>query len=199
VRRFYAEDPWGNGRELPAAAGAEILTPRLRLRGWTPADEPAMAAINADSEVTRHLNRAVDDAAVTTFLGRALGHWDEHGFGWLAIESREAGSEGRLLGFAGVSYPTFMPQLAERPELGWRLARAAWGRGLATEAAAAARDDAFAPLGLPELISIIHPDNDRSQRVAIKLGMARAGQALNPLLGRAVDVWRIARPGDADA
>jgi hypothetical protein len=105
VRRFDAEDPSGHGLELLAASGAEILTPRLRLRGWTPADEPAMAAINADPEVTRHLNRAVDEAAVAAFLGRALGHWDEHG-------------------------------------------------------------DAFARLGLPELISIIHPDNDRSQRVA---------------------------------
>jgi RimJ/RimL family protein N-acetyltransferase len=181
---------------LAPAADAEILTPRLRLRGWTAADAAPMAAINSDPEVTRHLNRAVDPAAVAAFLDRALADWAEHGFGWYALESREVGSEGRLLGFAGVSHPTFMPELAARPELGWRLARSAWGRGLATEAACAARDDAFGRLGLPELISIIHPGNDRSQRVAVKLGMKRERQALNPVLGRPVDVWRLARPSD---
>ena len=69
-----------------------------------------------------------------------------------------------------------MPELAHRPEFGWRLARGAWGRGLATEAAGAARDDAFERLGLPELISIIHPENERSRRVATKLGMTIEGE-----------------------
>ena len=86
------------------------------------------------------------------------------------------------------------------PELGWRLDRTAWGRGLATEAAVAARDDAFVRLGLAELISIIHPENHRSQRVAIKLGMRRALSIENLVLGRDVDVWRLAaeeRPAPA--
>ncbi len=194
VRRFATEDRWGNRVELLAPTGGEIITPRLRLRGWTAADAEPMAAINSDPEVTRHLNRAVDREAVAAFLGRAIAAWAAHGFGWYAVESREAGSAGRLLGFAGVSYPTFMPELAARPELGWRLARSAWGRGLATEAACAARDDAFGRLRLPELISIIHPDNDRSQRVAVKLGMTRDGRAVNPVLGRPVDVWRLGPP-----
>jgi RimJ/RimL family protein N-acetyltransferase len=67
--------------------------------------------------------------------------------------------------------------------VGWRLGRWAWGRGLATEAAIAARDDAFARLALPEIISIIHPENDRSQRVAVKLGMRRRRRIENPLIG----------------
>jgi RimJ/RimL family protein N-acetyltransferase len=70
-----------------------------------------------------------------------------------------------------VAYPTYLPELAFRPELGWRLARAAWGRGLATEGAIAARDWALGELGMPELISIIHPDNAASKRVAAKVGM----------------------------
>jgi len=70
-----------------------------------------------------------------------------------------------------VAYPTFLPELAHRPELGWRLARRAWGRGLATEGATAARDWALGELGMPDLISIIHPENAASRRVAEKLGM----------------------------
>lgn len=168
----------------------DLITPRLRLRRWRPEDEAPMAAINRDPEVTRYLNRPVDAKAVGAFFGVIASHWDDHGFGFYAAESREPESRGRLLGFVGVAYPTFLPDLAERPELGWRLARSAWGRGLATEAAIAARDDAFGRLGLAELISIIHPENVRSQRLAAKLGMAVERPIRNPVLGRDVDVWQ---------
>lgn len=150
-----------------------------------------MAAINRDPEVARHLNRPVDDDAVQAFYGVMTGHWDLHGFGPWAIE--DAG--GAFLGFAGLAYvPPFLQAAGDRPELGWRLARASWGQGLATEAATAARDDAFERLGLPGLISIIHPDNVRSQRVATKLGFRRERAVANPVLGIDVDVWALAAP-----
>ncbi len=88
--------------------------------------------------------------------------------------------------------PPFLSRAGTAPELGWRLGRAVWGRGLATEAALAARDDALERLALPELISIIHPENERSQRVAIKLGMSRQKQIENPMIGIEVDVWHLA-------
>ena len=69
------------------------------------------------------------------------------------------------------------------------MGRSAWGRGLATEAAVAARDDAFGRLGLGEIISIIHPDNERSQRVAVKIGMRHRERIENPVIGLEVDVW----------
>ena len=121
-------------------------------------------------------------------------HWRRHGFGPFALESREADDAGRFLGFAGVAYPAYLPALAERPEIGWRLARGAWGRGLATEAALAARDHAFETLGLPELIAIVHPENERSQAVARKLGMEVERQVENPVLRRPVEVWALAAP-----
>lgn len=153
-----------------------------------------MAAINADPDVARMLNRPVDPEAVAGFLDRARRHWEEHGFGWYAVEGREGDLEGQLLGFAGVAYPTFLPELAARPEIGWRLAPRAWGRGLATEAARVAAGDAFERLGLPELISIIHPGNARSQRVATKLGMTIERHVDNPVRGERVQVWALASP-----
>jgi len=153
-----------------------------------------MAAINRDPEVTRYLNRPVDEPAVEAFFGVMAEHWARHGFGAYAVESREGDLAGRFIGFVGAAYPTFLPELAARPELGWRLAREAWGRGLAAEAAGAAREDAFARLGLSELISIIHPENRRSRRLAAKLGMVVERQVHNPVLGREVDVWRLAAP-----
>jgi len=86
----------------------------------------------------------------------------------------------------------FLPELTRRPELGWRLASDTSGRGLATEAAAAARDDAFHRLALSELISIIHPESRRSQRLATKLGMTVQRQIDHPVLDRQVDVWQVA-------
>ena len=155
-----------------------------------------MAAINRDPEVTRYLNRSVDEQAVSAFLAVVADHWERHGFGFYAVESREPGHHG-FIGFVGVAYPMFLPELAQRPELGWRLDRAAWGRGLATEAATAARDDAFERLELPELISIIHPENRRSQRLATKLGMSMEGRVHNPILDRSVDIWQLpATPGN---
>jgi RimJ/RimL family protein N-acetyltransferase len=148
-----------------------------------------MVAINSDPEVTEFLNRNMDAAATAAFLVRTQEHWDEHGFGHWAVEAREGLSAGELIGFVGVAYPAYLPEVADRPELGWRLGSGAWGRGYATEAALAARDDAFTRLALPELISIIHPDNERSRRVATKLGMSILFQVFNPVHDRNIDIW----------
>jgi RimJ/RimL family protein N-acetyltransferase len=171
----------------------ELRTARLRLRRWQPEDEAAMAQINDDPEVMRYLNRPVGTAATRGFFEAVTAHWAEHGFGFWAVESREPDLRGRFIGFIGVGYPSFIPALAARTEIGWRLARHAWGRGLASEGAAAARDDAFERLGLPELISIIHPENVRSQRLAAKLGMSLAELVHNPAQGQEVELWQLRR------
>lgn len=169
---------------------AELVTPRLRLRHWAPQDEATVASINRDRTVTRYLNRPLDERSVELFYGQVVQHWTTHGFGPWAVELL---ADRELIGFVGVGYPSFLPAVAHRPELGWRLASSSWGHGYATEAATAARDDALGRLGLPSLISIIHPQNVRSQRVATKLGMTVGTQVHNPVLGRAVDVWETPR------
>jgi RimJ/RimL family protein N-acetyltransferase len=181
----------GAAGTLRAVDGApELLTERLRLRTWRDDDGPAIAAINADPEVGRYLNNPLDDGSGSSFFQRVRAHWARHGSGVFAIEGRAPEPDhGRLLGFAGCAYPTFIAQLADRPELGWRLDHAVWGRGYATEAARAAREDARVRMGIDELISIIHPDNVRSRRVAQKLGMTIEGQVRHPALGIDIDVW----------
>lgn len=170
----------------------ELRTSRLLLRRWRPEDATPMAAINSDPAVTEFLNRRMDAAATAAFLGRTKEHWVQHGFGHWAVEPVAGPLAGAMIGFVGVAYPTFLPELATRPELGWRLGSAAWGSGFATEAALAVRDDAFTRLVLPELISIIHPDNSRSRRVAAKVGMKVERQIPNPVIEREVDVWQLA-------
>lgn len=171
-------------------AAPELRTSRLRLRQWRPGDDVVLAQINGNPEVTRYLSAPQSAAASTrAFCAAAATHWEEHGFGFWAAESLEAEDAGALLGFIGMAHPTFLEPLAARVEIGWRLARRAWGRGLATEGATAARDHAFDVLGLDELISIIHPENVRSQRVAEKLGMSIERLVPHPGLGRDVEVW----------
>lgn len=181
----------------PAATGfdnepvaTELRTERLLLRRWVPSDEAEMLRINRHPEVGRYLNRPVNDDALAAFYGLMTDHWQVHGYGPWALESVEDDSLGQFLGFAGLAHvPPFLAAAGPAPELGWRLDPAFWGRGLATEAAAAARDHALGPLALPEIISIIHPNNERSQRVAAKLGMRRERKIHNSVINRLVDVW----------
>jgi RimJ/RimL family protein N-acetyltransferase len=170
---------------------SELRTGRLLLRRWRPEDEAPMAAVNRDPEVARYLNRPVDDAAVRDFHGAMVDHWEQHGFGAWAVEVVDGGPlHGQMIGFVGLAYPPpFLAGVEGRPELGWRLARSSWGLGYATEAAVRARDDALGRLGATDLMSIIHPENERSQRVARKLGMHVGFTIHNPLIDRVVDVW----------
>ncbi|MFI5955198.1 GNAT family N-acetyltransferase [Cryptosporangium sp. NPDC051539] len=163
----------------------ELRTERLLLRRWRPDDEPVIALINRHPDVGRHLNRPPDD----TFFGLMVDHWETHGFGAWAVEY-----EGRFVGFAGLAYlPPFLAAAGPAPELGWRLDPEVWGLGLATEAAVAARDDAFRR-GHAEIVSVIHPENTRSQRVAVKLGFRLSRQIVNPRLDIPVDVWVLEQP-----
>jgi RimJ/RimL family protein N-acetyltransferase len=171
----------------------ELRTERLLLRRWRPRDAEPMVQVNRDPEVTRHLNRPMDEVAAAGFFDVMVDHWERYGFGPWALESLEPDTSGRFVGFAGLlQLPPFLVAAGSTPELAWRLGRSFWGRGLATEASLAARDDALGRLALPELISVIHPDNQRSQSVATKLGMQPVRSIENPVLGRDVDVWALA-------
>lgn len=174
--------------------GEALRTERLVLRRWRPEDMAPMTAINSDPGVTEFLNRRMDAAATASFLDRTRSHWTEHGFGHWAVEPTAGPLTGEMIGFVGIAYPKYLPEVAHLPELGWRLSPSSWGSGYATEAAFAARDDAFERLGLEALISIIHPENERSQRVAEKLGMKIDRQVHNPVHDLDVDIWRIPAP-----
>jgi RimJ/RimL family protein N-acetyltransferase len=156
-----------------AAPKVEHLeTARLELRPLRPDDLGRFAAMNADPDVMRFIGdgRTQDRAEAEAMLGRMLGHWAEHGFGrWAVLRA----SDGAFLGFCGVGFLTFAPELIGRPEIGWRLAREFWGSGYSTEAAIAARDHFFRTFAFDELISVAHPDNVASHRIMRKIGMRR--------------------------
>lgn len=175
-------------------SAVSLRTERLLLRPWGEEDRAPMDEINRDTQVTEFLNQRGDERSLRQFHLWMGSHWARFGFGPLAVQGCAGDVDGRLLGFCGLAYPEFVPEIADRLELGWRLASWAWGRGFATEAATAVRDDAFERMGLPELVSLIDARNARSRRVAEKLGMSPDGSVVNPLLGNVVDIWHLGAP-----
>jgi RimJ/RimL family protein N-acetyltransferase len=148
----------------------EISTARLVLRQWSDADRAPFAALNADPLVTRHLpallTRQQSDALVDRFFDQIR----RNGYGLWAVEVQ---ASGEFIGFVGLSHPTWQAAFTPCTEIGWRLARSAWGQGYATEAANAALATAFGPLGLAEVVSFTTGHNERSQQVMQRIGMAR--------------------------
>jgi RimJ/RimL family protein N-acetyltransferase len=167
-------------------------TERLLLRRWRAVDLDPYAAICADPEVMRYISdgRARTREEAAGELAHIEAHWKRRGWGLWAAELRETGE---LIGFIGLSEPAFIPELIGSVEVGWRLGRAHWSRGLATEGARAALDAAFGELELEEVVSLIQPENVASVRVAEKLGMRYDGRADHPR-GMPVAVYRLSAP-----
>ncbi len=151
----------------------EIRTERLLLRGWRDADRAPFAALNADPVVMEHFPHLLDRAGSDELVDRFDASWRQGGFGQWAIERA---ADGRFLGFAGLSRPSFDAPFMPALEIGWRLAREAWGQGYATEAALAAVAFGFDTLGLDEIVSFTVPANARSRAVMDRLGMTHDPQ-----------------------
>ena len=148
----------------------EIATDRLLLRQWRNGDRAPFAALNRDPEVTRYLRGAIDRAESDALVDRFVADWAAHGLGLWAVERT---SDGQFIGYTGLWRPAFEAHFTPAVEVGWRLAREAWGHGYATEAARASLRFGFVSLGLEEIVSFTAPDNARSRRVMERLGMHR--------------------------
>lgn len=155
------------------------------LRGWQPGDFDAYAAMAADPDVMRHIGAVLDRVQAWRNMALHAGHWALRGYGNWAVERK---SDGVLLGRAGLWNPEGWPGL----EVGWKLARVAWGHGYASEAGRAAIDWAWSVLGAPRLIALIRPENARSIRVAERLGLRQVRE--DTLNGVPVLVFGIERP-----
>jgi len=147
-----------------------LTTARLLLRQWKSSDYEPFAELNADPEVMRHIREPMTRAQSDGFATRIEERLETDGYGLWAVEVRESGT---FVGFVGLAHQTFEAPFNPSVEVGWRLAREAWGHGYATEGGRAALEHAFGVLGLEEVVSITTAGNLRSQAVMRRLGMTR--------------------------
>ena len=148
-----------------------LETPRLLLRTWTLDDAEAAFAFYGDPEVMRFLGGVTHrDVAETrgVLAGRAMAHQALHGFSlWATVER----ATGRLVGACGLKFLEGGMNI----EVGYHFARAVWGRGYATEAAAASVGYGFERLCLRRILGVVDPANHASQRVLEKVGLTYQG------------------------
>jgi RimJ/RimL family protein N-acetyltransferase len=152
-----------------------LETERMVLRRPRDADLEAFALLCADPEVMRYIGtgRPLDRGTAERSFAIIQAHWGRHGSGLRSAICRD---DGEYLGFVGLAVVPGRSVAGGETEIGWRLRRAAWGKGYATEGAVAVRDQAFEELGIASLVSLIQPGNVASARVAEKLGMRPDGQ-----------------------
>ena len=149
-----------------------MTTPRLILRPFEPADAQPLYRILFQENILQYFPTTTPPTLerMQAFVTRHLAHWDDHGFGWWAVQPRDGNT---LIGWNGLQY---LPETDE-VEVGYLLSRDYWGRGLATEGARVGLQFGFETLGLTRIIGLVHPENTASQRVLQKIGMTFVEQA----------------------
>jgi RimJ/RimL family protein N-acetyltransferase len=177
-----------------------LRTERLELAPWSEAHTGLLAGLAVTPAVMRHIGDGTSwtDVRIQQVAAANREHWREHGFGWRAARLV---SEARPMGFIALNFAGEGAGVAaDEYEIGWWLAPAVWGRGLAREGATALRDEAFTRVGAPSIVARIRPGNAASLGVARAIGLTyeseatgRAGETLAVLRLNA-DEWRGSPP-----
>ncbi|MDB5468044.1 MAG: acetyltransferase [Phenylobacterium sp.] len=166
------------------APAPTLETDRLILRQPQAEDFEAWAAFAADEETMRHIGGAQARSVAWRGICSVTGAWQIRGFSMFSVIEK---ATARWIGRMGPWQPEDWPGT----EVGWGLSREVWGKGYATEGAAACMDWAFDTLGWTEAIHTIEPANAASQAVARRLGSSilRQSRMPAPFEEMQVDVW----------
>lgn len=150
-----------------------LKTERLLLRQWTQDDLLPFAEISGDKDVMEFYPSALSTEQSVALGTRIKTLIAECGWGFWAVELPE---KCKFIGFVGLHIPGDEMPFSPCVEIGWRIAKAHWNNGYATEAARASLKYAFEVLKLPEVVSFTTVANTRSQAVMRKIGMTNTGQ-----------------------
>ena len=147
-----------------------LITERLLVRPWRASDRAPFAELNADPEVMRYFPATRNRAESDYVADQISQHIAREGFGFWALEHR---TTQEFLGFTGLPRVGAVMPFGPTVEIGWRLKRAAWGLGYATEAARASLRFGFNIKLFPEIVAFTALGNLPSQRVMERIGMQR--------------------------
>jgi len=149
-----------------------LTSTRLRFEPFTDQHFDGLQAMNREPEVMRFISgRAETPEETRAMIARVQARWAQRPYDWWSLIDIETGD---LVGAAGLYHLGYDP--ANAHEIGWRLRRASWGQGLASEAARTILAHAFDVVGAPVVRALRHPDNHASRRVMERLGMRALGQ-----------------------
>jgi len=172
--------------------GPVIETERLILRPPQPEDFDPWATVMEDAAASRFIGGPQPRSGAWRGFCCVAGAWSMFGFAMFSVIEK---SSGMWIGRLGPWKPEAWPG----PEVGWGLAKEAWGKGYATEGATASIDWAFDNLGWTNVIHCIDPHNTPSQAVALRLGSRRLGIGTLPppydsppieIWGQSAEEWR---------
>jgi RimJ/RimL family protein N-acetyltransferase len=175
--------------------GPVLQTERLILRPTATEDFEPWAAYMADAAAARFIGGPQPRSAAWRGFCSVAGAWAMFGYSMFSVIEK---ASGRWIGRLGPWKPEGWPGT----EVGWGLVREAWGKGYATEGAAASMDWAFGTLGWTDVIHCIDPENAPSQAVARRLGSRNLGVGALPapfetapieLWGQSLEDWRARR------
>jgi RimJ/RimL family protein N-acetyltransferase len=154
-----------------------ISTPRLLLREWVPSDTAPFIAMNSDAEVMQYFPSVLTANETCSMIERIMEGFTKNKFGLYALEEK---ATGHFIGFTGFAIPSFESSFTPCIEIGWRLQKASWGRGFATEAATACLEYGFKKLQFPEVHSFTATVNRPSENLMKKLGMKKTSLFNHP-------------------
>ena len=151
----------------------ELQTPRLKLRQWRESDRAPFAAMNADPAVMEFFPSLQSHEASDASIAAWQVQFTDQGWSNWAVELL---ASGQFIGFIGLSVPRRALPFSPCVEIGWRLARAHWRWGYATEGARATLRAGFERIGLAEIVSFTAVGNSRSRSVMERIRMTNANQ-----------------------
>ncbi len=152
---------------------------RLGFRHWQDADVSLFAEMGKDPAVMEFFPKTLTEQESAAMVNRINGHFEEKGYGLYAVDELATQD---FIGYIGFATPGFQADFTPCLEIGWRLRREVWGRGLATEGALKCLGYGFQTFHFPEVVSFTAAINHRSIRVMQKIGMQQAGLFFHPLL-----------------
>ncbi len=152
---------------------------RLGFRNWRSEDIPLLAAINQDPMVMEFFPKTASEEETAKFVIRMQAMQEALGFCYFAVDQL---STGAFIGFIGLCEQKYLADFTPCIDIGWRLARTAWGQGFATEGAQRCLSYAFEDLALPKVLAIAPVLNVKSEQVMKKIAMQKVKEFLHPLL-----------------
>jgi len=156
-----------------------FISERLGFRNWQDNDLDAFVAMNADPDVMEFFPKTLSHKSSLLLMEKLMKHYEEKQHTYFAVDILKTGE---CIGFIGLVKQEYDAPFTPCVDIGWRLAKAFWGKGYATEGARRCLDYGFEFLNLREIYAVATPINLPSIRVMEKIGMKKAGTFVHPKL-----------------